>query len=244
MELTITHGAAFLSGLLAFLSPGLCPILAVWVSYVLLIPSPTEQRPTRPLVLHATALVLGFLGSFVLTGASSTSFGQFLFNTQPVFQRIGGALLILFGLWTMDIVRIFFLTPDRLNDFRGNVWGLPGSLLIGAALSFAWSFSDGPALGSILLMAGTPGTVPDGLMRLCVHAAGLAVPLLVFSYLVGMLALLGQRVPRIAFVLNRLAGSGLAVSGILMLMGYFSKISGWMNQTFEPWINWLMDLGL
>ncbi|HOW28396.1 MAG TPA: cytochrome c biogenesis protein CcdA [Elusimicrobiota bacterium] len=250
METSLGFAPAFLSGLLTLLSPSLFPILLVWLSYILGLTYDSTDLPTPPpcprslAAAHCGVMAACFFCVFILMGASSSPLGQYLFNQQTLFQRGGGVFVLLLGLWMTDVTRLSSVTSYRIDHYRNSLKGLLGSALIGSALAFAWTPCDGPVLGSILLLAGTPGTVFLGMKWLLVYSIGLALPLFSLTVILFGAGRSLRRFAGISFWLNRAAGTFLILNGLLMLTGHLSRLSGWMTQAFEPWMDRLMNLGL
>lgn len=228
---------AFAAGFISFASPCLLPLIpTLWISVVGAVQgnlASGSRGLLRPF-FHALAFVLGFSAVFVALGASTAVFGEGLFARQLWFARAGGLFVILLGL---------LMTPAPRNfPLRRSVGGA-GSFLTGAAFGFGWTPCVGPVLGSILLIAGSSDSVGRGIGLLSFYSLGLAVPFLLSALLFAILLRFIQRRGRLPWI-EITAGSLLALAGLLLATGYFARLTGWMLQTFEPWVDWLAERGI
>jgi cytochrome c-type biogenesis protein len=103
---TITLPLAFLAGLLSFVSPCVLPLVPAYIGYlggttVLAGEQPGFGRETWRTFSHSVLFVLGFMVVFILLGASASFVGRLLLNYAVVLQRVGGVLLIIFGMRLM-----------------------------------------------------------------------------------------------------------------------------------------------
>ena len=102
----LTLPIAFLAGLLSFASPCVLPLVPAYVGYlggttVMSDGDAGARRETTRTFLHSVFFVLGFGLVFVLLGASATLLGRFLFDSSILLQRVGGVLLVVFGMRLM-----------------------------------------------------------------------------------------------------------------------------------------------
>lgn len=103
---SVTLPLAFLAGLLSFASPCVLPLVPAYIGYLGGTALLTEGREgtgrdVARTFLHAVLFVLGFGAVFVLLGASATFIGSLLLDYSLLLQRVGGVLLVIFGLRLM-----------------------------------------------------------------------------------------------------------------------------------------------
>src|SRR3954465_8447850 len=177
--------AAFLAGLVSFLSPCVLPLVAGYVSLIsgVGVEELKEQNTALfgKVMLNSIAFVLGFSIVFVTLGALSTEVGQLAAEYKSTLARVAGGLVIVFGLHLTGILRIKALYADkRLHNVKGGntPWG---AFVIGFAFAFGWTPCVGPILAVILSFAATQDSVMRGILLLAVYSAGLAVPFLLTS---------------------------------------------------------------
>jgi cytochrome c-type biogenesis protein len=166
-------------------------------------------------------------------GASATQLGRALSYYQVWLQRIGGVLIIVFGLLCLGWLNIPQLLSDRRPRLDRKPVGFLGSLLVGMAFAAGWTPCIGPVLGGILGLAATSADVGRGMLLLMVYSAGLALPFLVAAVAVESFLGWFQRFRRFLPWVMRVSGVLLIVVGGLLLSGEFSRLAGWL-QTLTP----------
>jgi cytochrome c-type biogenesis protein len=227
----------FLAGVVSFLSPCVLPLVPGYVSYVAG-RSLDELRQERAMrqrlaVLGLSfAFVLGFSSVFVSLGASASAIGSFFLSYRYQASYVAGALIILFGFHMMGVLRFNWMNRDMrfMPQIPG---GRPfGAFLLGTAFAFGWTPCIGPVLGAILTLGASTMGVSEGAVLLSIYSMGLAVPFLLvaaftdrFMGNVTSFRLIGQP-------LQIVAGSILALVGMLMLTGYLFSFGTWMLNTF------------
>jgi cytochrome c-type biogenesis protein len=184
-------------------------------------------------LLHALLFVLGFSLVFMVLGASATALGRALNYYQQWLQRIGGVLIILFGLVCLGVIRAPFLTQEHRVPMEQKPVGFLGSALVGMAFGAGWTPCIGPVLGAILGLAATTQDLSRGLLLLAVYSAGLAVPFLLAAAALDAFLEWFQRFRRYLPWVMRASGALLILVGILMATGEFTRLAGWL-QGFTP----------
>jgi cytochrome c-type biogenesis protein len=225
---------AFLAGLLSFLSPCVLPLVPSYLSFITGMSGVGEMQARRHLaVLHALLFVAGFTLIFVALGATATALGRLLVTYQAWLERIGGVLIVVFGLYTMGLLRIAFLAREARLKLADKPLGYLGSVLAGIAFGAGWTPCIGPILGSILLYTSTRADLAQGLRLLGAYSLGLALPFLVAAWALEAFLHWFQRFRRYIGWVERVAGALLVVVGVLMLTGSFTLLSGWL-QSLTP----------
>jgi cytochrome c-type biogenesis protein len=182
--------AAFLAGLLSFVSPCVLPLVPSYITYITglsldqLTDAGERHRVRKTIILNALLFIAGFAGVFIAFGASASLLGQFLTDYQDLVRKIGGVLIVVFGLYLMGIVKLRLLMRERRFHFHSRPAGYVGSVLIGAAFAAGWTPCVGPVLGAVLMYAGTTETIMDGVTLLAYYSLGLGLPL--FSVALGV----------------------------------------------------------
>lgn len=212
----ISFVVAFIAGLISFLSPCVLPIIPGFLAYLSGTSLQGEEQNRWAIFLSSVFFVLGFSAVFAALGVLlNTALEASAYSVQLWLSRIGGVVIIFFGLYLMGLIKIGFL--EREHKFRVtrkfNSKHVT-SFVFGAAFAVGWTPCVGAALGAILGLAATaPGTAFYLLMA---YAVGLGVPFLV----VGLFATRAQKVitkigPWLPYV-NALFGALLVVLGILI----------------------------
>jgi cytochrome c-type biogenesis protein len=231
MNQEVTLLAAFAAGFLSFVSPCVLPLIPGYISFVSGV-SVDEMRadmaPTASrlqVFLTSLAFVIGFSLVFVTLGASATAIGKFLFARLPLFSKIAGAILIVFGLHTMGVFRLAFLETEKRVHAQRKPAGPLGALLVGVAFAFGWTPCIGPILGGILAIAGSKNSVAEGVILLAVYSLGLGIPFLLTSLAINQFFGAAKRIRRYYHAIELASGALLIVIGVLILSGELTIIT-------------------
>jgi cytochrome c-type biogenesis protein len=195
-----------------------------------------STRTRRTVVLHSLLFVLGFSAVFMALGASATFIGALLKYASRGVQAVGGAMLILFGLYLVGLLRL----PGAGREWRMHLSEKPlgylGTFLVGVTFGAGWTPCIGPVLGGILTMAATRESMGQGMGLLAMYSAGLAIPFLLSTVLIeAFLSGFKRFRPMLPWV-NRISGVLLLLVGFLMLTGSFTQLSAWMNGWTPEWL--------
>lgn len=220
---------AFLAGVLSFLSPCVLPLVPSYISFITGL-SLDELGERRWVALtHALLFVSGFTIIFLALGASATQVGRFLNYNQIWLERIGGALIVFFGLYLLGAIRWMALARERRVHIQDKPVGYLGSVLVGLAFGAGWTPCIGPILGSILMYTSVKSSLGQGLLLLLSYSLGLAVPFILAAVLVERFIEWFKKFRRFIPLTTKLAGGVLIVVGVLLMSGYFSALAGWLQ---------------
>jgi cytochrome c-type biogenesis protein len=226
---TLGFVVAFAAGLLSFLSPCVLPLVPSYVGFLtgMTLPEITGRR--RVALIHAILFVSGFSLIFILLGASATALGRALNYYQVWLQRIGGVLIIGFGLLCLGVFNLRSLNQERRLHLERKPVGYLGSALVGMAFAAGWTPCIGPVLGAILGLAATSTDVTRGMLLLAVYSAGLALPFLIAAVAVDSFLEWFQRFRRFLPWVMRISGVMLIGVGLLLVTGEFTRLAGWLQ---------------
>lgn len=220
---------AFAAGLLSFLSPCVLPLVPSYIGFLTGMTLPEVSGRRRTALIHALLFVGGFSLVFILLGASATALGRALNYYQIWLQRVGGVLIILFGLLCLGGFKFGLLTQERRLHLERKPVGYLGSVLVGMAFAAGWTPCIGPVLGGILGLAATSADVSRGMLLLGVYSAGLALPFLIAAVAVESFLDWFQRFRRFLPWVMRISGVLLIVVGVLLVTGEFTRLAGWLQ---------------
>jgi len=235
----VTLGLSFLAGLASFLSPCVFSLVPAYVGYLGGRAAGGEvsgggSRWTT--FSHGLAFVLGFSFVFVLLGVATSAFGSLLYDLRFILAKVGGAVVIIFGLHMIGVFRIPFLEYDtRVQELPDPKWGYLSSALLGIFFSAGWSPCVGPVLGAILTLALNGGSVSQGASLLSAYSAGLAIPFLVAALGVGWVTTTLRKYGKVMRYVEIGMGVLLVVIGIMLFAGTFERLA-----QFGLWV----DFGL
>lgn len=233
MDVQISLPLAFAAGFVSFLSPCILPVVPSYLAFISgLTLGELTDRPTaevrRAAFIHSTLFVLGFSLVFMSLGMVATTLGGSIARALPALNRLGGAVVLLFGIHLMGFLRL----PQLARDFRVHLENRPtgplGSFVVGLAFGAGWTPCIGPILGSILLYASLESTMLHGTALLGTYAVGLGIPFIAASVAFNWF-LAGSRNARAWMVpLQRGAGAVLVLIGLMMLTGRFASLTAFL----------------
>jgi cytochrome c-type biogenesis protein len=224
----ITIGLAFLAGLASFLSPCVFSLVPAYVGYLGGRAAGGETTEGNRFVTftHGLAFVLGFSFVFITLGVATSTLGHVLFDLRFWLAKIGGVVVIIFGLHMTGIFRIQFLEYDtRVQQLPDRKLGYLSSALMGVFFSAGWAPCVGPVLGAILTLALNGGSVTTGVSLLSAYSAGLAIPFLIAALGVGWVSLTLRKYGKVMHYVEVVMGVVLIIIGFMLFSGIFERIA-------------------
>lgn len=225
----ISLGLAFFAGLASFLSPCVFALVPAYVGYLggrsIAVSGDDTKSNTLVTLSHGFAFVLGFSVVFILLGLFISSLGNILFDFTQILVRVGGVVVILFGLHMTGILRIPFLEYDlRPQADPHRKRGYFSSAMLGVFFSAGWSPCVGPVLGAILTLALNGGSVTQGGLLLGAYSAGLGVPFLLAATQIGWVTHILRRYGKFTLYVEKAMGLVLVIIGAYLFAGRFSAL--------------------
>lgn len=233
--------AAAFAGLLSFLSPCVLPLVPSYMAFLAGVGAaggsggPARRSTT---FVHALAFVIGFSIVFVLLGLSATAIGGAFRENSDWPARLGGVLLICFGLVAAGLIPLAILQRDtRLINRAPRLrrLGVFGSGAIGVAFGAGWTPCIGPVLAGVLALAATSGNTLEGAALLTAYSAGLAIPFLLAALAIGRFRARHSQSRWIPWV-NRVSGVLLVALGVLLITGGMTTLSEWFARFTPSWL--------
>lgn len=226
---------AFVAGIVSFLSPCVLPLVPGYISYVSgnaltdIGRSTTTRLSTLGLGL---CFVLGFSSVFVALGATATALSRLLLSYRYEANLVGGAVIVVFGIFMTGLVRMSWLQRD--TRFHGGIRGgrPAGAYVLGLAFGFGWTPCIGPVLGAILTLSAVSATASTGIVLLSVYALGLGLPFLLSTVFAAGLLSRRKEIGWIGRGLQVGAGGIMIVMGVAMMTGSMTVFSFWLLETF------------
>lgn len=244
MDVTISFPLAFAAGVVSFLSPCILPVVPGYLTFVsgMTLDELREGdvgRARRRAALHALLFGLGFGLVFMTLGAAASAAGQSLARWLPTITRIGGVVVIVFGLYMVGALRVGWLARERRMNLAARPSGWLGSVAVGIAFGAGWTPCIGPVLASILLFAGLEATVAEGTLLLATYGLGLAVPFVGAAVGFNWFLAGSRRIQAWLPWVERGAGIVLILLGGLMVTGHFVTLTAFLADmgqlvTLEP----------
>lgn len=233
----LTGIVSFLTGLLSFFSPCVLPLVP---SYLIFISGITYDDYTggqpgkyrKTVLIHSLAFIIGFSLVFTVLGLSSSALGRFLSVYQTYIMRLGGLILILLGLYYLNIVKVPFLDREKLIHLREKPLGLFGSFIIGTTFSLGWTPCIGPALSSILIIASTTNNIWEGVSLLGLYSLGLAIPFIAAALVFDRLFEFLKKYGSVVKYSMKILGALFVILGILLFSSRYNLFTNSLGRLF------------
>ena len=242
MNLDVSIGAAFLAGIISFLSPCVLPLVPPYLCFITgasleELSEGGEDRAAqwRRTMLAALLFVAGFTTVFVALGASASEIGQVLRAHLGLLGKIAGVFIIILGLGFLGVFKINLLQQEARYHHAVRPTGLLGAYAVGLAFAFGWTPCIGPVLAAILSIAASQQDVVKGAGLLAVYSLGLGIPFLLAAAGLGSFLAFQRRFRRHMLTVERVMGALLVVTGIMFLTGTMQNFSYWLIEQF-PWL--------
>jgi len=231
-ELTVAFG----SGLLSFLSPCVLPLIPSYVTFITGLSLDDVQKARRTALIHSLLFIAGFTIIFLAFGAAATALGQVLGYYRGWISRIGGVLIIVFGLYMLGVFNISLFSTERRFHIADKPIGYLGTLLVGITFGAGWTPCIGPILGSILTYAASSADMSRGLWLLLFYSLGLGVPFLLSAVAVERFLGFFNRMKRQMLWITRASGVLMIAVGLLLVTNYFTVLASFLNQFTPKWL--------
>jgi len=233
----VSYPLAFAAGVASFLSPCVLPLFPSYLSFITgasfedLTGSADaseidKSRIRRLTMANSLAFILGFTCIFMAMGASSSAIGGFLMEYKDTIRVAGGALIIIFGLFFAEVLKLDFLMREKKFHLSGKPAGYAGTFLVGMTFAAGWTPCIGPILATILLYASSKGSAVFGLKLLGVYSLGLAVPFFLSSLALNSFLIYSKKVHRYMRVIMIASGVLLIAFGVLLITNRLNILSG------------------
>jgi cytochrome c-type biogenesis protein len=225
----VTVGLAFLAGLASFLSPCVLALVPAYIGYLggRTVTAGGQVTTDRwSTFSHGVAFVIGFSAVFILLGAAASVVGALLYDLRIWIARIGGVVVIIFGLHTMGVINIPFLDYDTRRQVNPDPrLGYLSSGLMGVFFSAGWAPCVGPVLGAVLTLALNSAQLQLGVILLTAYSAGLAIPFLIAALGIGKFAQVIRRYSKAIHYLAIGTGILLVILGVMLLTGTLERLA-------------------
>jgi cytochrome c-type biogenesis protein len=226
----VSIGLAFLAGLASFLSPCVFSLIPAYIGYlsgrsVAAAQNETTQEKLQTFV-HGLFFVLGFSLVFMTMGLTMSAIGSVVYEARYWLAKIGGVIVVVFGLHMTSIIRIPFLEYDlRPQSNMARQRGYLSSFILGISFSAGWAPCLGPIFVMILTLAVYQGVVGQGILLLAAYSLGLAIPFLIAALGVGWITKLLRKYGKVMHYIEIGMGIVLIIVGVLLFFGVFNQLS-------------------
>lgn len=238
LDVSVPVLTVFLQGLLSFFSPCVLPLIPLYIGYLsggtrVVGEDGRISYQRSKVMLNTFFFVLGVSAAFFLLGMGVSAAGRFFNSNQMLFARIGGILVILFGLYQLgifgksDMLGKEHRLPIKMNTMAMSPWV---ALFMGFTFSFAWTPCVGPALASVLLMTASAGTKAMGFLLIGVYTLGFVLPFLAVGLFTSTLLDLFKKHGKVVQYTVKIGGILMVLMGIMMFTGNMNSITGYLSK--------------
>ena len=226
----VTFLMAFWAGILSFFSPCILPLLPSYVVFMSglsadeLIKQEATSKIRNKALFSTIAYVLGFSSIFIGMGAVASFIGDVLAGYLGVLQKIGGFIIIIFGLHFIGFLKLNFLNFEKRFNTTLKPTSLLGFFFVGMAFAAGWTPCIGPILGSLLIIAGTEGKLMSGLYLLAFYSLGLAIPFILLSFFINFVFTFIKKANNVLKYIGVVSGLFLIFIGVLLITNKMSLL--------------------
>lgn len=225
----VSLGLAFLAGLASFFSPCVFSLVPAYVGYLggrVMVSEDSEQNNKKVLTfLHGLAFIAGFSFVFISLGIAFSAVSQFFYNIRDVLSKIGGVILLIFGLHMTGWLKLPFLDFDlRPQSKLAQGGSFFSSVLMGILFSAGWSPCVGPTLGLILTLAIDRANILQGLALLSVYSLGMAIPFGAAALGVGWVIQILKKYDKVLHITQVVMGVILILVGVMLFLGIYQQM--------------------
>lgn len=222
----VSYPIALGAGVLSFFSPCLLPMIPAYIMYITGADLEEDVAKRRFLALTRTlGFILGFTMIFMVMGTSASFLGKFFIQNKLLFFRISGSLIIAFGLNMMGVLKLGFLSSEKRVKSPKKITNWFSSIFMGMAFAAGWTPCFGPVLGSILIFAGSSGTLSKGVLLLLIYSIGMAVPFLLTALFINVFIKWMAKAEKFMKFMPYISGVILVIFGILIFFNKMVDIS-------------------
>ncbi len=238
LDVSVPVITVFIQGLISFFSPCVLPLLPLYLGYlsggtVVRGEDGQECYDRKKVMLHTVFFVIGVSFAFYLLGLGVTALGSFFNSNHAMFARIGGILVVAFGLYQLGVFGTSkVLGTERRLPFRLDKLAMSPitALLMGFTFSFAWTPCVGPTLTSVLLMAASAATKAKGFLLIGVYTLGFILPFLVVGLFTTSLLGFFKKHRNVMKYTVKVGGVLMIFMGLLMFTGKMNDVTGYLSK--------------
>lgn len=203
----IAYSTAYLAGLASFFSPCIFPIIPVYISIL--------SNGERKSISKTLAFVLGLSVTYIVLGFGVGIIGDLFLNSK--IRIIGGIVVIVLGLFQMEILKLNFLEKTKIINYEGENQSIFTTFILGLTFSLGWTPCVGPILASILILASSSGNTSNSVMLMFVYLLGMATPFVIFSLASKALFKKMTFIKKYLHIIKKVGGFLIVVMGFLLI---------------------------
>ncbi|QXE18187.1 cytochrome c biogenesis protein/redoxin [Clostridium sp. 001] len=226
----------FAEGVMSLLSPCILPLLPVYL--IILSNSDAETLRTKDvkfinisLLINTILFLLGISTTFFILGSSVSVLNYFFASNKNLILMIGGALIVIMGIFYMGYINIPFLQKEKKFHIQIKKIKPLTAYILGFTFSFGWTPCVGPMLSSVLIMASTSRNILAGNILIFIYTIGFMLPFVIIAIFYNKLLGLFNKIKLHMNVVQKIGGGILIASGLIMILGGTGKTFDYKNKS-------------
>lgn len=234
LETSVSVFTVFIQGLLSFFSPCVLPLVPLYLGYLAggaSSASLTDRQRRRVTLRNTVFFILGVSFAFFMLGLGFTALGKLLSGNRALVTRVGGILVMLLGLYQVGFLQVDALQKERRLPFNLSRFSMNPitALILGFTFSFAWTPCVGPALTSVLVMAGSSASRAQGFLLIGVYTLGFVLPFLLVGLFTSQVLSFFRRHTSWLKYTAKVGGVLLIFMGLMMFTGWMNSFTGYLS---------------
>jgi len=231
--MVVSLSIAFFAGFISFISPCVLPLIPGYVSFICGTTLNELDNKSKNFILKKSLFFsLGFSLVFISLGATATFIGSFLLQNSKILSIVSGVIIIFFGIYLLEIIKIIFLNKSLGNFNIKYSNNLLFPFIVGIGFGFGWTPCIGPILGSILAFASMEDSIYKGILLLSLYSLGLAVPFVLSSLLIKKFLIFSKSVKKFLINIKKISGIILIITGLLIITGKLQILGFYLIEYF------------
>ena len=231
--MVVSLSIAFFAGFISFISPCVLPLIPGYISFICGTTLNELDNKSKNFILKKSIFFsLGFSLVFISLGATATFIGSFLLQNSKILSIGSGVIIIFFGMYLLDLIKINFLNKSFGNFNIKYSNNLLFPFIVGVGFGFGWTPCIGPILGSILAFASMEDSIYKGILLLSLYSLGLAVPFVLSSLLIKRFLFFSKSAKKYLINIKKISGIILIITGILIVTGKLQILGFYLIEYF------------
>ena len=231
--MVVSLSIAFFAGFISFISPCVLPLIPGYVSFICGTTLNELDNKSKNFILKKSIFFsLGFSLLFISLGATATFIGSFLLQNSKILSIGSGIIIIFFGIYLLEIIKINFLNKNFGNFNIKYSNNLLFPFIVGVGFGFGWTPCIGPILGSILAFASMEDSIYKGILLLSLYSLGLAIPFILSSLLIKKFLIFSKSAKKYLINIKKISGIILIITGFLIVTGKLQILGFYLIEYF------------
>jgi len=233
----VTLISAFVAGVVSFISPCVLPLVPAYISFISGVSleqlrGSGSDASRKNVMLTSLIFIAGFSTIFIMLGASATYAGQFILRNKILFNRIAGAIIIIFGLHVAGLFQIKFLNYEKRFNMNRKAGGIFSTYLVGLAFAAGWTPCIGPILAAILVVASNQQSSGQGIALLASYSLGLGIPFFLTAIALNTFFNFFGWVKRHYRQIEYASAALLIVLGLMVMTNQFTRLASYFDYKY------------